>query len=119
MSKTILQINYKFNSSHADHTAWVGTDAQAIAAVPGLMWKVWLMNEADREAGGIYLFESREAAQRFVSSPEMTGFAAHPLLSSFSAKMFEAVESLSKITRGPLAVAEAAKQGQSDLLAAH
>jgi len=109
VSKTILQINYKFNSSRADHTALVTPAAEAIAAVPGLVWKVWLMNEADREAGCIYLFESREAAQGFVNSPAITGFAAHPSLSAFSAKMFEAVESLSKITRGPLAVAEAVK----------
>jgi Putative mono-oxygenase ydhR len=104
MSKTILQINYKFNSSRADHSALVTPMAEAIAAVPGLVWKVWLMNEADREAGGIYLFESREAAQGFVSSPAVKGFAAQPSLSAFSVKLFEAVESLSKITRGPLAI---------------
>jgi len=109
MAKTILQINYKFNSSRAEHTAWVGADADYIARVPGLAWKVWLMNEAEHEAGGIYLFESREAALEFVSSPAITSFAAHPSLSAFSAKMFEAVESLSKITRGPLTVAEAVK----------
>ncbi|HVO70444.1 MAG TPA: YdhR family protein [Aggregatilineaceae bacterium] len=106
MAKTILQINYKFNSSRADHTALVTPNAEYIAAVSGLVWKIWLMNEADHEAGGIYLFESRAEAQAFVSSPAITGFAAHPSLSAFSTKMFEAVESLSKITRGPLTVAE-------------
>jgi hypothetical protein len=106
MPKTILQINYKFNSSRADHAALVTPNAEYIAAVPGLMWKVWLMNEDDHEAGGIYLFESGEEAQAFVSSPAIVGFAALPVLSAFSAKMFDAVESLSKITRGPLTVAE-------------
>ena len=106
MTKTILQINYKFNSSRADHTALVTPNAEYIAGVPGLIWKVWLVNEAEQEAGGIYLFESSEEAQAFVSSAAITGFAAHPSLSAFSVKMFEAVESLSKITRGPLTVAE-------------
>lgn len=106
MAKTILQINYKFNSSRADHTALVTPMAEYIAAVPGLAWKVWLMNEAEHEAGGIYLFESAEEAQAFVSSAPVMGFAAHPSLTAFSVKMFEAVESLSKITRGPLMVAE-------------
>jgi Putative mono-oxygenase ydhR len=104
VSKTILQINYKFKDSRADHTAMVTPMAEAIAAVPGLVWKVWLMNEADHEAGGIYLFESREAAQGFVGSPVVQAFAAHPTLHSFSVKMFEPVESLSMITRGPLAI---------------
>ena len=106
MTKTILQINYKFNSSRADHTALVTPTAEYIAGVPGLVWKVWLVNEAEQEAGGIYLFESSEEAQSFVSSAAISGFAAHPSLSAFSVKMFEAVESLSKITRGPLAVTE-------------
>ncbi|HEV2583399.1 MAG TPA: YdhR family protein [Ktedonobacteraceae bacterium] len=106
MTKTILQINYRFNASRADHTALVTPMAAPIAAVPGLLWKVWLMNENEQEAGGMYLFESGEAAQAFVSSPPITSFAAHPSLSSFSVKLFEAVESLSKITRGPLLVAE-------------
>lgn len=104
MSKTILQINYKFNSSLADHTALVTPMAEAIAAVPGLVWKVWLLDEAGQEAGGIYYFESREAAQGFVSSPAVKGFVAHPSLSAFSVKMFAPVESLSKITRAPLAI---------------
>ena len=82
--------------------------AQPIAAVPGLIWKVWLMNEADQEAGGIYLFESLEAAEAFVNSPAVADFAAHPSISDINAKMFEAVESLSLITRGPLTLAEPA-----------
>ena len=106
MSKTILQINYTFNSSRADHTALVTPMAEFIAAVPGLVWKIWLMNEAEHESGGIYLFESAEAAQAFVSSAPVTGFAAHPSLGAFSVKLFEAVEALSNMTRGPLMVAE-------------
>jgi len=106
MAKTILQISYKFNSSRADHTALVTPNAEYIAGVPGLVWKVWLMNEAEHEAGGIYLFEGREDAVAFVSSAAITSFAAHPSLSAFSAKMFEAVESLSRITRGPLKIVE-------------
>jgi Putative mono-oxygenase ydhR len=106
MTMTILQINYKFNSSRADHTTLVMPATEFIAAFPGLVWKVWLMNEADHEAGGIYLFESREAAQAYVSSPPIVAFAAHPSLSALSVKMFEAVEALSMITRGPLAIPE-------------
>jgi hypothetical protein len=105
MVKTILQINYKFNSPRAEHTALVTPSAQHLAVVPGLVWKIWLVNEADREAGGMYLFESAEQAQAFLQSALVRDFAAHPTLSAFSVKMFEPVESLSKITRGPLTVA--------------
>lgn len=102
MSKTILQINYQFTSVADLSKLLTPDDAAAIAAVPGLIWKVWLMNEADREAGGIYLFESREAAQSFVNSDDIKGFASHPTLSNFNAKMFAPDEALSKVTRAPL-----------------
>jgi len=104
MPKTILQINYQFNSSRADLDEGNTQAADSIAATPGLVWKIWLMNETDREAGGIYLFESREAAQKFMSSPLVQAFAEDPSLSAFAVKMFDADEEHSKVTRGPLAI---------------
>lgn len=77
--------------------------AEPIGSFPGLLWKIWLKNEADQEAGGIYLFESLEAAQGFVGSPAVQNFAAHPMISALNAKFFEPDEVLSKATRGPLA----------------
>ena len=57
MSQQILQVNLKFNIPRNDlETAWLDA-AQPIADTPGLLWKVWLMNEAESEAGGIYLFD--------------------------------------------------------------
>ena len=105
MSKTILQINYQFTTTPAEHVAMVTPAAEMIAAAPGLVWKTWLINEAAHEAGGIYLFESREEAQGFVSSPAMVGFAASPTISNFNAKFFGINETLSQITRAPLALA--------------
>jgi len=68
MSNTILQINYHFTSM-ADLAKLATPDtAEGIAAVSGLVWKTWLLNEDGREAGGIYLFESPEGAQAFVNS---------------------------------------------------
>ena len=102
MSRTILQINYQFTSVAELTKLLTPNDAEAIAAMHGLVWKVWLLNEAGREAGGIYLFESQEAAQAFISSDAIKDFAAHPTLSNFNAKMFAPDEALGKITRAPL-----------------
>jgi hypothetical protein len=104
MFKTILQINYQYTSSLADFTNLVTPMAQPISGVPGLVWKIWLLNEAGREAGGIYLFESQEAAQAFVNSDAVKSFASHPIIANVNAKLFTPDEALSKITRGPLGV---------------
>ena len=102
MSKIVLQINYKIGSSRADFIALLTPMAEPIASFPGLLWKIWLLNEAEHEAGGIYLFESRETAQGFVDNA-VTGFAAQPMISDLKTKFFEPDEVLSKVTRGPLA----------------
>lgn len=108
MSPTILQINYKLNMSKADYVAAAGRAAQPIAAAPGLQWKVWLMNETESEAGGIYLFDSLESAQSFLQGPIFTALKQNPKITDVTFKLFEAVETLSQITRGPIGLAQPA-----------
>jgi|SRR5215216_2060854 len=102
MSPKILQINVKFSISRAElETAWLEV-AQPVADVPGLHWKVWLMNEAEHEAGGIYLFESEAAAQSYAAGPLVAAMKSSPAISNISAKLFDVLESHTAITRGPL-----------------
>ena len=69
MSQQILQVNLKFSIPRTDlETAWLDA-AQPIADTPGLLWKVWLMNEAESEAGGIYLFENEAAVRSYLGGP--------------------------------------------------
>ena len=101
-SGTILQINFRFNMSERDYERALTPLAGDIAAVPGLLWKIWLMNEVEGEAGGIYLFEDRAALDAYLDGPIMAGVCVHPALSGFSVKKFEVMEELTAITRGPL-----------------
>jgi len=102
MSPKILQVNMKFSIPRADlEAAYLGA-AQAIADVPGLQWKVWLMNEAEHEAGGIYLFESEAALKAYMDGPIVAAAMASPVLSNIDAKVFDILESHTAITRGPV-----------------
>ena len=102
MSEKILQLNLNFSISRTElETAWLEV-AQPIADVPGLRWKVWLMNEAEQEAGGIYLFESEAAAQSYLAGPIVAALKSSPVVSNISAKLFDVLESHSAITRGPV-----------------
>lgn len=103
MSQQILQVNLKFSIARADlSVAWLAL-AKPIAATAGLNWKVWLMNEAEHEAGGIYLFESKASAQAYLSGPIVAGLKASPAVSDISAKLFDVLPDHSAITRAPLA----------------
>jgi len=108
MSRKILQINYKFNVSRAEHDQVVSAVASEIAAVPGLPavpglhWKVWLMNEADSEAGGIYLFEDEASTNAYLEGPIVAQLVKLPALSDINVKQFDVPEKLTEITRGPV-----------------
>ena len=102
MSGKIVQINYKFSVTPAELGESLATLVDAIAAVEGLRWKIWLMNEAESEAGGIYYFEDLAAANAYLTGPIVAGFAQHPAVSDVSVKVFDPDVELSKVTRGPI-----------------
>lgn len=102
MSQQILQVNMNFSIPRVDlETAWLGA-AQPIADTPGLLWKVWLMNEEKNEAGGIYLFENEEAVLAYLGGPIVSALKASPAVSNISAKTFDVLAEHSAVTRAPL-----------------
>jgi len=108
MSEKLLQLNFKFNVSAADYEGAVTPLAKDFAAVPGLRWKIWLMNEDQREAGGLYMFEDAQALGAFLEGPLAKGVMSHPALSEFSAKTFDIMDTLTAVTRGPVKAAATA-----------
>ena len=99
MSVKVLQINYKLNESRAEDERENLPYAQPIADIPGLRWKVWIINEAQSEAGGIYLFDDDAAVQAFVDGPIIAEMKGDPTL---SIKAFDVIAELTTITRGPV-----------------
>ncbi|MCA1635354.1 MAG: YdhR family protein [Acidobacteria bacterium] len=71
----------------------------SLADVPGCLWKVWLINEKEREAGGIYLFADEASVEKFKGTPLVSSVLNHPALSEFSIKQFDVLESVSRVTR--------------------
>jgi hypothetical protein len=105
MGATILQINFSFDGSWAEYEAGNAAGAAQIASIPGLGWKVWLKNAATGEAGGLYLFHDQPAAQGFAAQAAVM-LKDLPGVSNLSIKEFGVIESLTAVTRGPIARAE-------------
>ena len=102
MSRKILQVNFKLHASRTEYETAVASLAELIAAAPGLLWKVWLINEAGQEAGGIYLFADGRSLESCLNGEMVASIVNHPFLSDFSVKQFDAVEGLSEVTPGPV-----------------
>jgi hypothetical protein len=98
----ILQINFKLNVSPAEYRKMCQSMAQTIAAVPGLIWKVWLLNEQLGEAGGIYLFRDEQSLAAYLSSPIITQIKSLPQLREMSAKRFETMRDVTAASSGPI-----------------
>lgn len=95
----ILQINYAVEGTAAEYMEANKPYAEPIAQTPGLLWKVWLLNESKGEAGGIYLFENDAALQAFLKGPIASEVRQDP---TASFKEFDVPIELSKATRAPL-----------------
>ncbi len=102
MAPKIVQINFMFGGARAEYEQANLPWAAPIAEVPGLRWKIWLMNDAQHVAGGLYLFDDDATAQAFLNGPIVAAIANDPSLSDISLKQFDVIEELTAITHGPI-----------------
>ncbi len=102
MKQKIWQVNFKFSVSPEQYAEAVAPLADPISEVGGLLWKVWVINPHEHEAGGIHLFADQEALDAYAGSDIVDGILNHPALSDFSVKTFDVMTPYSLKTRAPL-----------------
>ena len=102
MSAKMLQLNFKFSVTGDQYTDAVSPLAEEFAALPGLRWKIWMINDAESEAGGIYIFDDEASLQAYLEGPLAAKVTSHPALSDFSVKLFDVMDKLTATTRGPI-----------------
>jgi|SRR5688572_30506413 hypothetical protein len=102
MSQQIIQTNFHFNTSVADFKQFATEAALPFERLQGLQWKIFLLNEERKEAGGIYLFVNKNAVANFKSSELFHGIVTNPAFHSVNFKQFNIIESASLLTHAPL-----------------
>jgi len=106
MHPKILQLNFRLNASREEYEKLCESVAQAFAELTGLRWKIWLLNEAEKEAGGIYLFDSEASLQAFLAGPLAAQVRSLPAVRDLSVKQFDVMDQVTAITRGPVSPAK-------------
>ena len=96
----ILQINFVFKVPVAEYRKMVDSVAHAFLDVPGLKWKIWLLNPAAREAGGIYLFDSQASLDAYRNGPLVAQLRELTTIQNISMKQFEVMPEASALTSG-------------------
>ena len=102
MPERLLQINFNLEVSSGEYEQTAKSLVDQFANLPGLMWKIWIINEDKTEAGGIYLFEDETSLNAYLNGPLAKTVTSHPAFSNFSVKPFSVMHSLTEITQGPI-----------------
>jgi len=102
MAGTILNVMFKYNVTSEELLSALGPLVDDFAKLPGLKWKIWFMNEAESEAGGVYLFEDQAACDDYLGGPLARIVTSHPALSDFIVKSFTVLEEPTAACRGPV-----------------
>ena len=101
----ILQINFNFNVTVAEYQKMTDSVAHAFIDVPGLTWKIWLLNPAAQEAGGLYLFDSQASLEAYLNGPLVAQLRGLTSIRNISMKQFEVMPEVTALTRGPFEAA--------------
>lgn len=103
MCQKILQVNLRFSGLTRSELEQVWLPAaRPLVDIRGLRWKIWLMNESEHLAGGIYLFDDEASAQAFLAGPVVGALKNDPAISDLHARMFDVMEQHTAITHGPI-----------------
>ena len=102
MSKKILQVNFKLKVPVKEYEKICDQLAMPIAGTKGMAWKVWIINDASNEAGGIYLFEDDSSLKKYTEGEIVKTIMSHPAVSDINVKIFDVMEKHTKTTSGPV-----------------
>ena len=97
---TVLVFDFPNRAFGPDRTEALKPLAEDIAGQPGLLWKIWTEAPAEGRAGGVYLFETRAAAEAY-HAVHAKRLAARGV-TGIEATYRGVNETLSRIDRAPL-----------------
>jgi len=100
---TLLQIDFPSHGPWGkDLTNSASGLANHLNKTPGMVWKIWTENSRTGDCGGVYLFTDESSANDFLN--EHLQRLDSMGIKNVRAKVLDVNESLSHITRAPIAV---------------
>jgi len=100
MNKAVVQINFDLSIPAAEMGKHAVQIADRFNHVDGLIWKIWIANEIQHIAGGIYLFENIVKANEYADGDLVADLRRHQ--PEVTVTVFEVMQEPSRITKAPL-----------------
>jgi hypothetical protein len=86
----------------ADYQQQAAAIADGFTAWPGLLAKIWLADERRNRFGGVYIFESKDEADRSRTTALFAGLAGNPALSDLVIDEYDTLPGPTAITCPPI-----------------
>ena len=102
MTKKVFTTKFNYSMPTEELNKIMPAVAPKFSEIPGCNWKIWLINEDHKEAGGVYLFESATELEQFLKSNLFASVAHNPAFSNLQTNTFGVAEAASVITGAPL-----------------
>ena len=102
MTKKVFTTKFNYSMPTEELKKIMPAVAPKFSEIPGCNWKIWLINEDHKEAGGVYLFESATELEQFLNSNLFASVANNPAFSNLQTNTFGVAEAASVITGAPL-----------------
>src|SRR3982750_1070961 len=102
MTKKILITKFNYSMPTAEFKKILPLVAPEFSRIPGCSWKIWLLNEDNKEAGGIYLFESVTELEQFLESNLFVSVRQNKAFTNLQTNISGIAEEASVITGAPL-----------------
>ncbi|SDG92245.1 Putative mono-oxygenase ydhR [Alteribacillus persepolensis] len=97
----VLQVDFDMEGPFGEEMAesFEGL-AQSINEEDGFIWKIWTEDEETKQAGGIYLFDTKAHAKKYLDmhTARLKEFGIEPV----RAKIFQVNDALTNINHGPV-----------------
>ncbi|WP_144569696.1 monooxygenase [Bacillus pseudomycoides] len=95
----LLQVDFPFDGAFGDEMSKGFLEvAQSINKEEGFHWKIWTENKETKEAGGIYVFETKKDAEKYAKMHKnrLESFG----VTGIRVKFFDINELLTELNRG-------------------
>lgn len=99
----LLQVDFDFHGPMGEEMSVKLVDlAKSINQEPGMIWKIWTENQAEKLGGGIYLFEDEVSAKNYLEMHSAR--LRHMGVNEVRGIIFDINQPLTAINNGPILV---------------
>jgi hypothetical protein len=100
--KKVLSMSFELTIPVSEWDELAASYAPELGAVPGLRWKIWLVEPEKGEVAGVYFFEDERSLRAYLDGPIAASLRSAAWIRDLRVQSYEIMQAETAITRGPV-----------------